>query len=105
MPGVQVSGQRRWGWRALQLAYMVCLLGLLLLPAQRYGWMRELDPGMTGALPEDGSGNRMIVVNLMLGAAIVAQLLSAWLASTPRGRLAAAALALLALLLWAVRFG
>jgi hypothetical protein len=105
MSGTDVSGRRRWGWRALQLVYAVCLLGLLLLPAQRYGWMRELDPGMAGSLPEDGSGNRVIAVNLMLGGAIAAQLFSAWLAATRRGRWAAATLALVALVLWALRFG
>ena len=104
-PGRAGSTASAWVRRALQLLYLAALLGLLLLPAQRYGWMRELDSGMTGSLPEDGSGNRVIVINLMLGAAIVAQLFSAWLAATQRGRWAAAALTLLVLLLWAVRFG
>ena len=94
-----------WGQRALQLLFALCLLGLLLLPAQRYGWMRELDPGLAGALPDDASGNRVIVVNLLLAGAVGAQLLAAWLAATARGRWLALALGVVALAVWALRFG
>lgn len=84
--------------------YAVCLAGLLLLPTQRYGWMREVAPTMS-TLPEDSAGNRLVAAAALLGAALVAQGLAALLADSPRGRWAALALALLAAAVWLLRFG
>ena len=97
---------RRWVRRALQFFYAFCVLGLLLLPAHRYDWMRELDPGFDGALPEDGSGNRWVAIAVLLANAVTAQLLcGAWLARTPRQRWGALVLGGLAVAVALWRFG
>lgn len=96
--------QRRVWW-TLQLLYALCVLGLVLLPAHRYEWMRELEPGFDGALPEDGSGNRWVAIAVLLVGALTAQLLSAWLAAAPRRRWLALGLGAMALAVTAWRFG
>ena len=95
----------RWPWWTLQFAYGLCLLGLVLLPAHRYGWMRELDPGFDVALPEDGSGNRWVGIAVLVAGAVLAQMISACLARTPLRRWLALGLgaAVVGVALW--RFG
>ncbi|MBI5254919.1 MAG: hypothetical protein HY855_00355 [Burkholderiales bacterium] len=88
-----------------QAAYLACLLGLLLLPAHRYGWMRELDPGFSGPLPEDGSGNRAIAAGLLLAGCWLAQAVVALAAARHRTRWFALGLAALAGGVWVLRFG
>jgi hypothetical protein len=96
---------QRGVWWTLQLIYALCVLGLVLLPAHRYDWMRELDPGFDGALPEDGSGNRWVAIAVLLAGALAAQLLSAWLADSPRRRWLALGLGGVALAVTVWRFG
>jgi hypothetical protein len=96
---------QRCSWWTLQLIYALCVLGLVLLPAHRYDWMRELDPGFDGALPEDGSGNRWVAIAVLLAGAVTAQLLSAWLAGTPRRRWLVLVLGGLAIVVTVWRFG
>jgi hypothetical protein len=105
MDGLSLAMQR-WVWRALQIIYALCVLGLLLLPSHRYDWMRDFDPGFDGALPEDGSGNRWVAIAVLLAGAVTAQLLcSAWLARTPRQRWGALVLGGFAVGITLWRFG
>jgi hypothetical protein len=97
-------GQHRVWW-ALQLIYALCVLGLVLLPGHRYEWMRELGPAFDGALPDDGSGDRWVAIAVLLVGALVAQLLSAWFAGTPRRRWLALALGGLCIAVTVRRFG
>lgn len=97
---------RRCAWWALQLVYALCMLGLVLLPAHRYDWMRELDPGFDGPLPVDDSGDRRVAIAVLLAGAVTAQVLClAWLARTPRQRLITLALGGVAICLTLWRFG
>lgn len=97
--------RRTWLRWPLQALYAACLLALMLLPAHRYGWMRELDPGFGGPLPEDGSGNRVAAAAVLLALALLAQLGAGLLARGARGRWGAVLLALVAVAVWGVRFG
>ena len=96
--------QRRVRW-ALQILYTLCVLLLLFLPAHRYEWMRDLDPGFDGALPEDGSGNRWVAIAVLLSGAVTAQLCSAGLARGARQRLIALAAGGVAVAVTLWRFG
>ena len=104
MERLSVAMQRRIWW-ALQFIYALCFMGLVLLPAQSYDWMRELDPGVEGALPEDGSGNRWVAIAVLLASAWVAQLLSARFARSPGRRWLALGLGGIALAVTLWRFG
>lgn len=95
----------RWPWWAWQLVYALCVLGLFLLPAHRYGWMRELDPGFDGALPPDGSGNRWVAIAVLVAGAAAAQLIGALLARRPQWRWLALGLGTAAVVVALWRFG
>ena len=96
---------RRCCWWSLQFVYALCVLALLLLPAQRYEWLRELEPAWQGKLPEDGSGNRWVAVAMLVAVALGAQWISAWSAATPGRRWVALALSAAPAALAAWRFG
>lgn len=99
------SGAGRWLVWVLQGVYAACLLGLLLLPAHRYGWMREIDPAFGGPLPEDGSANRMVAAVVLLAVALLAQLGVALMAGRSPARWAALGLAVVVAAVWVLRFG
>ena len=95
----------RWPWWTSQFAYALCVLGLVALPQHRYDWMREMDPGFDGALPEDGSGNRWVSIAVLVAGAVVAQLIGACLARTPQWRWLALGLGTAAVVVALWRFG
>ena len=101
---LQAPGKRR-AWWVLQGVTVACLLALFLLPPHRYDWMRELDPGFNGRLPEDVSGDRWVLIALLLGVCMVAQGLSAWLAPVSRLRWLALGLGMLCAVVTIWRFG
>lgn len=105
MRGLSDLTARRRLWWVLQAITALCLAALVALPAHRYEWMRELDPGFIGALPPDDSANRSVIVGLLLLVAVAAQGLSAWCATTPVRRWLALGLGLLCVAVAVGRFG
>jgi len=105
MRSMSRSHAKRRAWWVLQGLTAACLLALLLLPSHRYAWMRELDPGFNGRLPDDVSGDRWVLIGLLLGGCMVAQGLSAWLAPVSRLRWLALGLGVLCAVVTIWRFG
>lgn len=85
--------------------YGLSVLALLLLPAHKYAWMRDFDAEFAGSLPEDGSGNRVVVATMLLVLAIGAETYGLIRSRSWPGRATAGALAAVALIVWIVKFG
>jgi hypothetical protein len=80
------------------------LLILLLLPHNKYAWMTEIDPSATVQPSDLSSDNHAVFAALVLVAIVNAQLLLAFMATQKKQKRCSYALALLACLIWWLRF-
>ena len=80
------------------------LLMLLLLPADKYGWMADIDPTTPPASIADPAGNRLPFTLLVAGACVLLQGLAAWHARPRWQRLLSVAVMLATATLWWAKF-
>ena len=59
------------------ITHLFCLIGvifLLILPKNKYEWMRQMDPGLVTLPIDEGANNRFMVASLILAAVLIAQI-------------------------------
>jgi hypothetical protein len=89
---------------AAHLLFACGMLVFLAMPANRYGWMQEMDPSMA-TLPVDGSvGSRTIFTVLLLAAMLGAQLAIMLRSNNRRERIISLVLMLVAIATWSWSF-
>jgi len=88
------------GRLAAYVSFACGMLILISLPSSKYGWMHELDPSTSTSEIEDGSGNRAIVILVLVVATILPQIAIVMTTKSSSERLISLGLVLLAALIW-----
>lgn len=82
----------------LHAIYAFGLILILVVSGGKYDWMGDVDPSISPGSIEDGSGNRAVVLGIVLAVVVLAQLIVAIKAHKPAERLMAGLLVLAAIL-------
>jgi hypothetical protein len=86
-------------WRiGLHATYAVGLLLIIIFSGNKYDWMADVDPSISPGAIEDGSGNRVVFLGVVLTVVVVAQLLVSIKAKKPTERLISGLLVFAAIL-------
>ena len=90
------------------IAYLLYACGLFffyILPSNKYNWMREMDPSVSDSSLVDASGNSVIFTFLFLIVIIATQLVIAVKSANRTEKVGSIALAVVAIIIWVLKFG
>lgn len=87
----------------LHAIYAMGLLLIVSLSGSKYDWMSDIDPSITSSAIEDGSGNRAVLLGVILAIVVLAELTVAFRAKKSPERVAAAALVIVAIAIFVAR--
>jgi hypothetical protein len=95
---------RKIGRVVVYAVYFTGLLLLVLLPANRYEWMREMNPDIPAGAIESTSGNNILFAFLLLIIMLMTQIILLIKTEKKLDRVVSVILISLALLLWGIKF-